>query len=203
MTKAKVLNKRRKSLERWEIAVENMSAFEIPEDYNIKTNDKYDRFTGYLKEWVFRTLTATSDGNTTYKLTQDIDDDINDLFFARFIFDVSEDKKNEWWKHAIDVGRGKKGIENKLTKINKPGNNDREAVFGMFMPAYRAIKEKFDRRSAFQWIFNHGQYVAERDSLRALKGIIGSLAGVNEQQIEVRLAEDKKNIPTSNKELFE
>ena len=29
MTKAKVLNKRRKSLERWERAVENMSAFEI------------------------------------------------------------------------------------------------------------------------------------------------------------------------------
>ena len=199
----KLTNERRQRLESWENAVANMSAFAIPSNYNITTNDKYDRFTGYLKEWVFRTLTTTSSDNYSYKLTRDIDDDMNDLFFADFTFGVTEDKKNEWWKNAMDVGRGKKNVANKLAKIKSSTGTDKEAAFGMFMPAYRAIKERFEKRSVFQWIFNHSQYVAERDALRALTGIITTLTGSTVADLDARLALDKKNIPTSNKEQLE
>jgi hypothetical protein len=199
----KLTNERRQRLEGWENAVANMSAFAIPSNYNITTNDKYDRFTGYLKEWVFRTLTTTSSDNYSYKLTRDIDDDMNDLFFADFTFGVTEDKKNEWWKNAMDVGRGKKNVANNLARIKSSTGTDKEAAFGMFMPTYRAIKESFEKRSVFQWIFNHSQYVAERDALRALTGIITTLTGSTVADLDARLALDKKNIPTSNKEQLE
>ena len=202
MPASMLMDERRQRLADWESAVADMSAFEIPADFEIKTHDKYDRFTGYLKEWVFCTLTTTSSSNYKYNLKHDIEDDMNDLYFADFIFDVTDDKKDEWWKNAIDVGRGKRGVENKLTRIKNVNPSDKEAVYGIFMPVYRAIKESFDKRSVFQWIFNHDQYVAERDSLRALKGIITTLTGATEQQLDARLAEDRDNIPTSNKEQF-
>ena len=199
MALSKLTNARRQRLADWQAAVANMEVFEIPQGYNITTNDKYDRFTGYLKEWVFSTLKETSTKNYSLNLSKYIDDDPYDLYFADFNLEVDPEKKNEWWKNAMDVGRGKRGVENKLTKIKNVNPSDKEAVYGMFMPAYRAIKESFDKRSVFQWIFNHDQYVAERDSLRALKGIITSLTGATEAELDARLVKDRENIPTSNK----
>lgn len=63
------------------------------------------------------------------------------------------------------------------------------------MPPYRAIKESFEKRSVFQWIFNHAQYAAERDSLGTLKAIITTLMGATEPQLDERLAEDNNKLP--------
>lgn len=38
-----------------------------------------------------------------------------------------------------------------------------------------SLKESFDNRRWYEWIFNHAQYTAERDALKAIKGMIMEL----------------------------
>ena len=154
MALSKLTNARRQRLADWQAAVANMEVFEIPQGYNITTNDKYDRFTGYLKEWVFSTLKETSIKNYSLNLSKYMDDDPYDLYFADFNLEVDPEKKNEWWKNAMDVGRGKRGVENKLTKIKAitVGGADRQ------QSAHRA----------FLKISDDTRYVAVHDAARCL-----------------------------------
>ena len=66
------------------------------------------------------------------------------------------------------------------------------------MPAYRAIKEKFEKRSFLQFIFNHAQYVAERDSLRAIEGVVTTLTGEGKAGLEAAYAQYKEELPSTN-----
>ena len=102
----------------------------------------------------------------------------------------------------MDVGKGKK-VKNELTKIESHSNINRDTVYGVFMPAYRAIKERFDKRSIFQWIFNHEQYVAERDSIKALSAIMTTLTGDTMEQLDAALKENQNVMPSSDKEKLE
>jgi len=198
-----LMDERRQRLADWENAVANMNSFNIPEGFkSAGEKDKYPRFTGYLKEWVFQILKKTSNDNRKFAMVSDNTKDVNDLYFANFTFNKTEEQKDQWWKNAMDIGKGKK-VANELTKIESCFSNEKEAVYGVFMPAYRAIKERFDQRSIFQWIFNHEQYVAERDSLKALSAIMTTLTGDTKEQLEAKLNEDKAVMPTSDKAKLE
>lgn len=193
------MEERRQRLEGWEAAVTNMESFNIPEGFkSASEKNKYPRFTGYLKEWAFNILKETGNGNRTFKMSHERPEDETWLFLANFPFDVTENNKDKWWKNAMDIGRGAK-VKNELSAIPAPTETAKEAAYGLFMPAYRAIKEKFDQRSVFQWIFNHAQYVAERDSLRALSAIMTTLTGETKEQLEKRYQNDRKVMPTSDK----
>ena len=133
---------------------------------------KYARFTGYMKEWMTWLFTSKDNNCPFAKLDNDKDN-------------VPQD----WWNVAMKVGRGK-NVENTLPTLPDfaADDADKELVFNTFLPAYRALTEKFEKRSVFQWIFNHAQYTAERDSINALKGVITTLLKCSTSDIDAKLS---------------
>jgi hypothetical protein len=64
---------------------------------------------------------------------------------------------------------------------------------------YRALKERNDKRWFFERIFNRKQYIAERDSLKALTGLMMSLTGETKEDINKVLAEYKNAMNDSGR----
>ena len=185
----------------WETAISHISKFTIPVDYNAGLEkDGYDRFMVYLIEWTEELLDYSQD----FFLVKDtLSKDEYDFTLA--IIHAKHNKFNDlqeddvfldvWWDEAYDAGclyeKGKKVDKvNKLIQLENPSDADKKAVYNMFMPAYNAIKEKFDKRWWFEWFFNHTQYTVERDSLRLLKGVMCTLTGDSVSVIDGEILTD-------------
>ena len=147
-----------KKLLYWQLAVEGMDVLDIPEDeYEAaRKRGKYDRFTTLVREFSERLLYKTNTGVEFFGNT------------GALPFFKTDSLKEDWWQQAVDLGRGKIPKERFLPEMEKPSEETIKAVFDTFMPAYRALTESFAKRSIFQWIFNHAQYIAERDAIRGL-----------------------------------
>ena len=185
----KIYNQKAINLNNWSRRVSDMKGFVIPEKYEMgKVSNKYDRFTGFIQHWVEELLaTDLEDGEGVLESN----DTIYNLGIGR------TDLMIDWWEVAKQVGRGKQ-INNTLPKFHEVTEESKQHVYNAFLPAYRAIKESFEKRSAFEWFYNHRQYTAERDSLRALEGIMATLTGDSKDKINARLDEYVAEIPSSN-----
>ena len=175
----------KKELKTWETRVDVMGYFEMPENYKANTETgKYARFTGFLKEWMTELLTS-KDANSP---------------FAKLGYDKDNLPEN-WWNVAMKVGRGK-NVENTLPQLPDfiVDDADKETVFNTLLPAYRALTEKFEKRSVFQWIFNHSQYTAERDSINVLKGVITTLTKCTPEELDSKLKTYQDNIKNSGRD---
>lgn len=169
-----------RALLNWEYRVQAMDIFEMPKDYVANVSlKKYDRFTGYIKEWIFDLVEG-------YDPT---------LAFRDFDID-REGLPVDWWSVAKDEADGK-WIDNPLPRIRDNSEESKKKVYAEIIPAYRALKESFDKRWWFEWIFNHEQYVAERDSIKALTGFMLSITGDSYDDIDAALAEHRAAVPTS------
>lgn len=176
-------------LNNWSRRVADMSNFTIPNEYGMQnTTGKYARFTGFVRCWV-EELLAT-----------DIEDRSGVIESNQTIYNLSQkrsDLMENWWSVAQKVGNGK-NVHNTLPKFSEITEENKQYVYDAFLPAYRAIKESFQKRSFFQFFFNHAQYVAERDSLRALEGIMTTLTGEGKEGIQARLDEYVAEIPSTD-----
>ena len=168
--------KEQKKLGFWQIAVAGKDALLIPKGYS-SANKKgtYDRFTGFVSEFINRCLRYGVNLNIP-----ELDEDRKHISSANEL-------EGNWWKRAIKAGKRSTepspsddlpcfGVYSK--------DDDQKSIISSFMPAYRAIKESYDKRSWFQWITNHSQYTAERDSLRALKGMMMALLEVDSEGLD-------------------
>ena len=164
----------------WEYKVHAMDTFDMPKHYvaNISL-EKYSRFTGYIKEWIFDLINRYDPRQAFSDL--DIDADSFPM---------------NWWSIAKDEADGK-WVDNPLPRIQNASDENKKKVYAEIIPAYRALKESFDKRWWFEWIFNHGQYVAERDSIKALTGLMLSLTGGSYEEIDEALASHMADVPTS------
>ena len=169
----------KKELKTWETRVDVMGYFEMPENYKANTETgKYARFTGFLKEWMIEALTS-KDSNLPL---------------------TGRSFPENWWNVAMKIGSGK-NVENTLPSLGEiVDDDDKAVVLDTLLPAYRALTEKFEKRSVFQWLFNHSQYTAERDSINALKGVMTSLLNCTPDDINASLATYKENIPNSGRD---
>lgn len=169
-------------LSEWEYRVQAMGIFEMPAYYKYNTNlNKYDRFSGYVEELVARLVIGAAGRHP---------DPFGDLDIDRKSFPI------EWWNDMIDVVDGK-WVRNPIPQIQNASEADKKAVYDELIPAYRALKDSFDKRWWFEWIFNHDQYVAERESIKALKGVMLSLTGDTEEVLDAALAKHREEVPTS------
>ena len=165
-----------KKLGFWQVAVAGKDALNIPQGYaSASKKGTYDRFTGFVSEFIDRCLRYGVD----LKIPE-LDEDRKHISSAKEL-------EGNWWKRAIKAG--KRSTEPSLEydlpffgEYSKDG--DQKSIISSFMPAYRAIKESYDKRSWFQWITNHSQYTAERDSLRALKGMMMALLEVDSEGLD-------------------
>jgi hypothetical protein len=189
-----------KRLIEWENIVDTMDVFPIKSNYAAyKENDKYRRFTEYLKEYVSNLMSGSS-----YKMPN-IDGECST---GRLVATFAGNKyPKNWWDTALRVGNGKK-VEKPLPSIDDLEKNTfdwddqrakKDNIYAAFMPAYRALKESFDKRPFWQWITNHAQYVAERDSLAALSGLLISLTGETQAEINKALSDYKNAMPSTGR----
>ena len=177
------------NLQVWESRVANMNGFAIPERYMLNgAKGKYARFTGFIEAWITEAFQHTDDT---------VSDDASLMQFGRLELDMSK-IKDDWFKHAQNVAIGKETEANLPTTKENATDADKKIIYDTFLPAYRAIKERFEKRSFWQFIFNHAQYTAERDALRAIEGVVTTLTGEGKAGLEAAYAQYKIELPTSN-----
>ena len=177
------------NLQVWESRVANMNGFAIPERYELSgAKGKYARFTGFVEMWITEAFQHADDV---------ISDDASLMQFGRLELDMSK-IKDDWFKHAQNVAIGKETEANLPTTKENATDADKKIIYDTFLPAYRAIKERFEKRSFWQFIFNHAQYTAERDALRAIEGVVTTLTGEGKAGLEAAYAQYKVELPTSN-----
>lgn len=154
-----------------------------------KRGHSYERFTNHIKEIV---SSLFSDSYNTHRAMLE-----ERGAFYRNIKDGAEIPQN-WWDIATEVGKGKTVENNPLSAlVNNTEESEKKAVYGALLPAYRAIKESFDKRWWFEWIFDHAKYTAERDSLKALSGLMLSLTGDSCEELDRRLENYKNEVKLS------
>ena len=177
------------NLQMWEGRVSNMATFSIPERYELGgVKGKYARFMGFVEMWITETFRHTDDV---------VSDDAAMMEFGKLKLNMTNIPL-DWFNHAKDIGSGKK-VDNNLPTTQEPiADEEKKIVYKTFLPAYRAIKEKFERRSFWQFIFNHAQYTAERDALRAIEGVVTTLTGEGKAGLEAAYAQYKEELPSSN-----
>ena len=164
----------------WERIVDSMGFFEMPEDYAANTElNKYDRFTGYIKELITRLIKGGSDIKNFENL--DID---------RGAF------PENWWSVAKKVADGKH-VDTPIPQIKNVTEKDKQIVLISLLPAYRVLKESFENRRWYEWIFNHSQYTAERDNIKALSGLITSLTGMTKDDLDDAVEAHRGKVATS------
>lgn len=180
MPRKSKLTPKQKELSTWELRVDTMDVFEMPSDYEASKHTKaYKRFTGYVKEWLTRTLTGKE----------------NDNDFDSLEYDRGDVPKN-WWDIAMKVGSGKK-VVNTIPEIDDAGALDKQTVYNKLLPVYRALKESFDKRPFYHWLTQHSCYTAERDTINALSGLMQSLTGDTQEGIDNALAIYRKDVVSS------
>ena len=169
-----------KKLAEWEYRVAAMGTFEMNEDYNVSdVLDKHIRFTGFLEERIARMI----------KLEHPIS--------PFFEFDIERKKFDEyWWDTAIEIADGNEA-RSALLKIKNVTAAEKQIVYGELIPAYRALKDSFEKRWWFEWLTNHKQYTAERDSIKALKGVMMALTGDEAEDIDNELEQHRASVRTS------
>lgn len=165
-----------KKLGFWQVAVAGKDALNIPQDYaSASKKGTYDRFTGFVSEFINRCLRYGANLN------------IPELEENRKHISSAQELEGNWWKRAIKAGKRstEPSPSDDLPSFGVYSkDDDQKGIISSFMPAYRAIKESYDKRSWFQWITNHSQYTAERDSLRALKGMMMALLEVDSEGLD-------------------
>ena len=167
---------------KWNNTVEDMGSFYILPGYEAHNAwGKYNRFTRYLKEWLFD---AMHEGSMLGELAERF----SDLHYT------GKFSEKNWWKDAMAVGRGKT-LKNPLPSLKNPSEENKQTVYEMLIPIYRSLKDRFDNRRGIEWLTNHGQYTAERDSIRVLEGLMKSLTGDSIEMIQAKLEDFRQEMP--------
>lgn len=191
----------------------------MPERYKAsKSTNEYNRFVGFLKEWAFERMKSaerTTDGKGkvtgfSFKAKMEKDDIIGNMTeeaFAMLSFKEIGDRKFEqtldarvndpdkFWKAAM-ASSGNRKIKDSMPSIKGKHN---KPVYDLFMPAYRALKDRFEQRSIWEWFTNHARYTAERDSIKALEGIMRSLTGDSLEKVTEQLRITRERMPVANR----
>ena len=164
----------------WEYKVAAMGIFEMHDDYDVSdVLDKNVRFTGFLEQRIAKMISMTHSISPFCNLN---------IGRARF--------NGIWWDIAMDIADGDEP-KSSLPRIITPTKEDKQVVYSELIPAYRALKDSFGKRWWFEWIFNHKQYTTERDSIKALKGVMMALTGDDAEVIDNELKEHRASVPTS------
>ena len=186
-------------LRNWESTIANMGTIALNENYEYSNpKNKYYRFTDHMKCWIQGLLgIREEDGAFLSILEEDMTKEEKAWEIVRI---NSKELHTTWWEVALN-GKGK--MDSPLPRMSFMTSEEdvslvKDQIYATLLPAYRALNESFDKRSVFQWIFNHRQYTAERDSLKVIKNIMLSLTGDSVETFNERYEAYKVEVPTSS-----
>ena len=196
---SKTLIEKAIELRNWESTIADMGMISLNENYEYSNpNNKYYRFTDHMKCWIQGLLgVREEDGSFLLLHEEDMTQEEKSWEIVRR---NSRELNTNWWKVALN-GKGKTDKPLPImyfTTSEEDASLVKDQIYETLLPAYRALKESFDKRSVFQWIFNHRQYTAERDSLKVIKNIMLSLTGDSVETFNEKYEAYKVELPTSN-----
>ena len=180
----------------WKGYINDMSGFRIHDGLarliykeELESKSKYTRFMAFTREWIDAVLGGNY-GSVPEHLRKS---EYEYLDVTGYVLE------GDWIKDIMKVKNGEEiGDSFKFSKMHNPG--DEECVYDVFMPAYRALKESFDKRSIFQWFTNHAQYTAERDAIKALEGTMMALTRTSKAGIKEAYNEYCRQLPNYDAE---
>ena len=174
----------------WAEYVDNIEGIKWPKSFktNKDISKPYNRLTEFTKQWIHGILSNDPKKSDAISKSELLDPE---RFFHKSL-------ASNWWNRAIQKGNGRE--VNGLTSA--AFLTEREKAYKSFMPAYRAIKESFDSRPFWHWFTHHAEYTAERDSMKALRGIMMSLTGrLKVASFEAEYDRYCEEVPLENEEV--
>ena len=162
----------------WQLRVAGIDFYEAPTGQQYKFLEKksgiYERLTGTVKGYLLSVMHGALTG------IKEIDER------PGMIYATGEFDKKKWFDNAIKVGKGQNPRPDLLQTLDQGETLEQSISLTkeQLLPAYRALKESFERRSFIQWIFNHDQYTAERDSYRAIRGVMMTLLDQTREEFD-------------------
>ena len=160
-------------IRQWKDMIANPNTIPVNNNHQYKNvNDVYERMHVYLKTWVegmFGLKTGKDGYMQRTAVYEDSEETKEWIVKARPLTELPFG----WFKTAISGGKAAKAelphIDTKgMTKeeFTKTAKEMQSDVVDYFFPAYRALRDSFDKRSVWQWFSfsKHRQYVAERDA---------------------------------------
>lgn len=193
----------------WKRIISNVENVPLNPNHKYKDeNDMYERLTEYVKDWVEGMFGYyTNENGELQKLVESENPLENEVSqeakeWLQGVNGKISPLQNDWFKVALN---GQKPGNFALPTIDESKNNTEEEkentrkdiryeVDSAFFPAYRALRDSFDKRWWFEWIFNHAQYVAERDALKVMTNVITSMTGFTKEELNTEYLKNKASI---------
>ena len=200
------MGKQREHYKVWKIFAAEMDFFDFDKN-GPKTEKTYTYFTNFVKSHVEKAINGKSQ------------------YIANIDEDVNRELPSNWWEVAIGIHNGKKiipnvvdddsSVDSALEEVEETpaeilrniARASAEDTYNALLPVYTALRENYDSRfKLFSWIFDHARYTAERDSMKALSGMIQALTGDSKEELDRRYRELKAEVqltPDQKKKLVE
>ena len=166
-------------------------------------NDVYERLTQHVKQWVEGVFGYYTAANGEFRQIPDGQEPEDCKEWQKNIGGKLTPLTRDWYN--IAVTGTKENFFGDLPVINsrfftteeevaKVKDDIRYEMNTAFFPVYRALKDSFSKRSWLQWIFNHKQYVAERDSLKVMENLMASMGDYTKKEIIAEYKTQKVSI---------
>ncbi|MBO5737665.1 MAG: hypothetical protein J6S04_07625 [Clostridia bacterium] len=176
----------------WKNYLKDVENIPLNPYHNYKDHgDIYERLHAFMKLWLEDVYGCyTNAAGELEKLPEDLQSpDSKD--WIKGIGGKMTPLAADWFQVAL---KGAKKDSNPLPHITEPKSDEtksdyndvRYEVDNALFPAYRALRDSYEKRSIFQWIFNHRQYVAERDALKVMTNLITSMTGYSQRELDVQ-----------------
>ena len=188
----------------WKMAISRVENIPLNPNHTYKNeNNIYERLTECVKDWtesVFGVYTNKNgelvnlpedEESTEYKdWMEAVAGKMTPLTRDWYQAALKGDKEGKWLFLPQMKQSGLEGVQ-ETALVREEINN---AVHSTFFPAYRALRDSFSKRWWFEWIFNHRQYVAERDSLKVMTSLITHLTDYTQEKLDAEYIQYRSDI---------
>ena len=188
----------------WKVFVAEMDFCDFTLLFQNRENT-YTRFIDHVKANIERALKGKSDYITHLNVSGDPELPENWWEMMVGIYDgkkispifEEEDEKDSQNKNHIDD----EDLEDPKEFFNSLLDVSKEDAYNSLLPVYTAIKDSYDSRfKLFSWIFDHARYTAERDSMKALCGMLQAITGDSKEEVNRRYKELRTEVKLTRQE---
>ena len=187
----------------WKVFVSEMDFCDFTLLFQNRENT-YTRFIDHVKANIERALEGNSNYITGLNVSGDPELPENWWEMMVGIYDgkkippiFEEDDKDSQNKNHIDD----EDLENPEEFLNNLLDVSKEDAYNSLLPVYTAIKDSYDSRfKLFSWIFDHARYTAERDSMKALCGMLPAITWDSKEEVNRRYKELRTEVKLTRQE---